>query len=474
MHFKLQILIALIALSITTGIFCEQVIAFEPLAVTGVGKYVSTINWCGCNYVVAGGFNADRSAGLATIYQLNQTTESLISTTNATFGGIVYAAQFNPLCNFLALGGADSNFTNGIIQIYSFNSPTLEPLPNLTMLGYQVNAIGWDPAGSYLVAGGIASDQIGGILQAYSFDGTNLSTTGNPLPLFPNSINSVKWCDNGQYLAAVDNTSTIYIYTFNTSTGLNFAASYLSTASYQSIDWCNGCGYIAAAGQRNNSKLGVIDVYKFDPTSTSSISYITTVTIPSSNYSEAVSVAWCQGCDNLAFAGYSFDGDESDYLKLYHFYSATETLSWVQTYTLPSNLSVNIYPAALVDWCTSCSYITLGGYNSQNGDGFIQLFKSEFPVPPNPSAPSNPTAQKFFHRFPSQVDIINTICWDAVADAVAYNVYADEALSIFLATITNPPLCYSQHQIRSGSSSTYYITAVNELGYESQPAVVTI
>jgi len=45
---------------------------------------------------------------------------------------------------------------------------------------------------------------------------------------------------------------------------------------------------------------------------------------------------------------------------------------------------------------------------------------------------------------------------------------------ILLATITNPPLCYSQHQICTGKSVTYYVTAVDAQGTQSEPAVVTI
>jgi len=66
------------------------------------------------------------------------------------------------------------------------------------------------------------------------------------------------------------------------------------------------------------------------------------------------------------------------------------------------------------------------------------------------------------------------LCWDAVSGAVSYNVYADANLSILLATITNPPLCYSQHQICNGKSVTYYITAVDTKARQSEPAVVTI
>jgi len=104
------------------------------------------------------------------------------------------------------------------------------------------------------------------------------------------------------------------------------------------------------------------------------------------------------------------------------------------------------------------------------------LFKgNDCSTPPTPPAtPSNLTAQKIYNRFPTQVDIINKICWNSVIGAIAYNVYADARLTTMLAAITSAPLCYSQHQIAPGKTVTYYVTAVDINGYQSAPAVVTI
>jgi len=208
--------------------------------------------------------------------------------------------------------------------------------------------------------------------------------------------------------------------------------------------------------------FGIIDIYRFDLLPTPSLSYITTATILSDNYSNVNSIAWCQECDNLAVTGYIVDSHSSrtNFVWLYHFDEATETLSFVQEYTsfVPINIS----------WCDNCRYLAVGGTNQNHG--VIQLYKSEFSSP----APANLHAQKIYHRFPTQVDIINKLCWDAVSGAVAYNVYADANLSILLATITNPPLCYSQHQICRGKSSTYYVTAIDAQGHQSEPAMVTV
>jgi len=145
----------------------------------------------------------------------------------------------------------------------------------------------------------------------------------------------------------------------------------------------------------------------------------------------------------------------------------------VQTYPLVTYplRPFSVSQSDLVDWCGKCCYFAAGSNDADFTTGLIELFKGNACLLP---APTNLHAQKLYHRFPTQIDIINTLCWDSVVGAVAYNVYADANLTILLATITNPPLCYSQHQICKGKSSTYYVTAVDANGIESKPAVVII
>jgi len=321
-----------------------------------------------------------------------------------------------------------------------------------------------------------------GIIQVYGFNGTDLSTIGAPLtPPISSQITSLKWCGDCHYLAAVNVFDYLYVYTFDgySLTGPIISASHSLNAA---IDWCGTCSYIAAGGIDTVSGLGIVNIYEFNGTS---LSFTTSASIPAPiNGSKVTSLAWCQGCDNLAAAGFIIDsgGNQTGFVKLYHFDESKKTLSLSQTYTFSKDFLA--FSPITVDWCGSnCCYLAAGGRAGifPNYTGIIQLFKGNSCLLP---APSNLSAQKIYRRFPTQVDIINKICWDAVTDAVAYNVYADANLSILLATITTAPLCYSQHQICSllrqgfggqeGKSATYYVTAVDVNGTPSLPAAVTI
>ena len=150
-------------------------------------------------------------------------------------------------------------------------------------------------------------------------------------------------------------------------------------------------------------------------------------------------------------------------MQLYHF-------DYAETLSLQQSQNSSFFAVIRgVDWCTDCDYLAAGGSTAGGGDN-IRLFKSI----KQPETPTNLTAQQSCHRFPTQRDIINTICWGAVTGAVLYKVYADIALSLLLTTITTEPLCYTQHQICNGKLSTYYITAVDADGFESEPASITV
>ncbi len=236
-----------------------------------------------------------------------------------------------------------------------------------------------------------------------------------------------------------------------------------NNAHYNTVDSCDNCSYIAAGGVRSN--LGIVDIYSFDSTHTPSLSLITTATIIIAGGDVVYSVAWCQDCNNLAFVATNTTTNDS-LLQLGHFESSSGTLTMQSQ---PLN-----FEAVVLDWCGNCCDLAVVGAleGVSTFTGIIQLFRGN-PCGVLP-APTKLTAQKICHRFPTQVDIINQLCWDAVTGAVAYNVYADAALTILLATITTSPLCYSQHQITQGKTVTYYVTAVGANGSQCAPATVTI
>ncbi len=438
---------------------CDLVTALDPIGTTTqVGtNIINAVDWNNCNYLASGGNDLTDGIGIVAVYNFNQTTETLSPLEETNLEVSISSIAWCPAYNYLAAGASDGG--NGIIQVYKFNSngsPYLEPSGS-SMLGRNVISIDWCQSCSYLVAGGTNSNLVNGIIQAYNFNGTSLSTIGSSTSTnMP--ITSLKLC-GCQYLAAVDTAGNLFIFTFNSLSGLYFAASYAGTSIYSTVDWCN-CGYIAAGGQ-NSDGFGIIDIYKFDPASTQSLSVVASATIFETNF-QVSSLNWCQGCDNLAVCGANYATGENALLYLYHFDPSTMTLLLIQ-----HQPSASLSPT--LSWCATCSYLSVGGINQEQANAIIELYKSDFALP----VPTV-TAQKLYHRFPTQVDIINKLCWNPVSGAVAYNIYADANLTILLATITNLPLCYSQHQVCSGTVSTYYVTAVDANGISGVPAVVTI
>ncbi len=483
-----RVLVAFLILSIAGSMHCDFVPALVPIEpqIQRSDTFFSAVNWCSCQFLVVGGIiasSASAEEGIIGVYQFDQPSETLSLTGTATLGLVISTVGWCPSCTYLAAGGIDFNGTNtvGIIQLYTFdtlNPGSPEPVGSAMTLGgagSAVLSIDWCQSCSYLAALAVQLFVPGpSTLQVYSLDGI-LAPVDGPTPV-TDFISSIKWCPDCIHLLAAG-LSALYVYTFNNllSPALVLSTSVSNNAQYNTIDSCDNCSYIAAGGVRSN--LGIVDIYSFDSTHTPSLSLITTATIPApvNGSSSVYSLAWCQDCDNLAVAGATFDEShaETDSIYLYHFNVAAETLSLTQQYTLNFLLSSEPSTRSL-DWCGNCCDLVVGGAIGMvpTVTGIIQLFRGN-PCGVLPT-PTKLTAQKICHRFPTQVDIINQLCWDAVTGAVAYNVYADAALTILLATITTSPLCYSQHQITQGKTVTYYVTAVGANGSQSAPATVTI
>ena len=422
---------------------------------------------------------SDFTNGLIGIYQFDQSNQTLSFTGTTTLGIGIGSVAWCPSCTVLAAGGQDSS-ANSIIQLYSFD-PLNPGIPEafgsvVTLSGNSsIGSLDWCDSCTYLAAGAGSSGvsaEIFGLIQIYSFNSeTGLSPIANQVNFEDLTIGPVKWCNNCSYLATIvsshtpsGNISTLLVYSFDPEppADLSWTVSYNSGYGYISIDWCDECNYIAAGGI-NQAQQGIIDIYKFDTLPTPSLSPVASMVISSST-SEVISLEWCQGCDNLAVVAVPLPSSLfPTSLLLYHFDSSKNTLTLIQSQPLS-------FSPFSIDWCGNCcNYFAVGG--GAGTKGLIQLFKGNATCL---QPPTNLTAQKIFHRFPTQVDIINQLCWSAATGAVAYNVYADAALTILLATIPAPSVCYSQHQIAPCKTVTYYVTSVDASGNHSEPAVLTI
>ena len=150
--------------------------------------------------------------GSVGVYQLDESTATLSLTCSTTFGGDAFAVQWcqgSPSCQYLAVGGDDDTFTNGILQVFKFDSSNSSLEPIAVPVGVEVDfitSLDWCSSCSYLAAG-----DYDGIIQVFQFDGVTLSTPWPALRAFGGSIMS-----NGAAIANIWLRSIILIlYTFS-------------------------------------------------------------------------------------------------------------------------------------------------------------------------------------------------------------------------------------------------------------------
>lgn len=411
-------------------------------------------------------------------------------------------------CEFLA-AGTDDGAGSGTVSVFSFDPQN--PDAGLTFVtsidqNPAVNAVAWCPNCDFLAAGGVAgANRVGpGLVQVYSFDGSQLVTAGDPV--FTSAhISALKWCGNCQFLAVAgdDDGGFLSIYGFDTSVPGD-GLTELSTVDFgggtnvYSLDWCPDCNYVAIGGFFDGEGL---QIYSFDPLNPiDSLVLVTEALVDIT----VTAISWCD-CNYLAVA---MDNAGTESLQIYSFNQQNQTLTPVGNPIEVATSRVNS-----VAWCGTCEYLTIGteegtvlvyrfdpttgltlfgsteqvgtvatslawcgdcDYLSVGGDtdttGIIQLFELIRALP----APSNLTGQQCVHRFPTQSDIINSICWDAVTGAVSYNIYDGFAMAILLGTVSKSPLCFTQHQICPNVSKTYVVTAVDAQGVEGLPASITV
>jgi len=95
------------------------------------------------------------------------------------------------------------------------------------------------------------------------------------------------------------------------------------------------------------------------------------------------------------------------------------------------------------------------------------LYKGQLP------APTNLTASKQIHRFPTQIDLIHSLAWDSVENATKYKIYLDIGSENFLATeSTNPST--ELHGRNPNTSYTYNVVSVDSHENNGLPTSVTI
>jgi len=329
--------------------------------------------------------------------------------------------------------------------------------------GYDVFSVAWCDGCNYLAIGGNRQTPGGSEIRVYRFDGSTLDTvTTQTYNYNDNMVHSVAWCNGCKYLATGEEQATmgesqIRVFSFDKTNSTLDEVTKKTYGSVQSIALCDGCNYLAI-GEFSSPQIRILSFNKTNST----LNEVTTKTPGATVWS----VAWCDGCDYLAIGGNTGTGGYE--IRVYRFNGSTLNLVTSQTHGAI---------VSSVAWCNECDYLAIGG-NTVDGGSQIRIYKSIFREPPEPpeiQSPSNLLACQELHRFPTQGDLINVVCWNSVVNAVKYNVYTDENLTQLLFTITqNETPFFCHHCRRPNCKDTYYIVAIDVNGNASTPTSITV
>lgn len=175
---------------------------------SGAGTGIKTIDWSPNNNYVSVG----RDNNQIDTYAFNTSSHNLALIDTQTYGGgSVLSIDWSTNGQFLAAGGS-----GGSIKIYQFNTYTRSfSLVNGSQVyngGNNINALSWSPVCNYLAVGGV-----GGPISVYQFNPATFTLTSvGVTQLYNNSINTLMWSANGQYLAVGGNPpEKVKIYEFN-------------------------------------------------------------------------------------------------------------------------------------------------------------------------------------------------------------------------------------------------------------------
>jgi WD40 repeat protein len=220
-----------------------------------------------------------------------------------------------------------------------------------TNFGESINSMSWHPNGNFLAIGGQNPTSGQDEIEIFSFNGTSLTLSYSQS--FDTIINSIDWSPSGDFLAigSEDNDGTttyanqneIKIYSFNGSAlSLTYSQNYGSKV--YSVDWRPDGNYIAVGGEAPDTGNNDVQIYAFNGTSLS-FTY-------SQNYGNRVySVSWSPNGNYIAFGGENPDVNH-DELEVYFFDGSTLSLTYSENY------SSNLHATA---WSPDGNYLAVGG-----------------------------------------------------------------------------------------------------------------
>ena len=294
----------------------------------------------------------------------NSTQAITTSDSNSLIAG--FALRGSEKCSKIV----DSEAANAVSDVEGFAVPygilleaslgseiTWTASPPVPIPGDTVLSVNWSPDGQYLAAG-ISDTSDSERIRIYRFDrvSNTLTQVATPNIIPGDSVFSVNWSPDGQYVAAgIDDTGDserIRIYRFDRSSNtLTQVATpnVIPGDSVISVNWSPDGQYVAA-GMLATGDSERIRIYRFDRSSNTLTQVATPNIIPGDG---VISVNW--SLDGQYLAAGILDTGDSERIRIYRFDRSSNTLTQVAT--------PNVIPGDgvfSVNWSPDGQYLAAG------------------------------------------------------------------------------------------------------------------
>ena len=354
---------------------------------------VNSVNWSSDGqYLAVGGqlYSANNGSGYGLqIYSFDRVSNTLLAgpgVLNPVGGDVVNSVNWSPNGQYVAVGGQLYSANNGSgysLQIYSFdrlnNTLLAGPGAFLPSDSDSVISVNWSPNGQYVAVGGNLSS-VGYGLQIYSFDRVSNTLLAGPGTLNSSDfVGAVNWSPDGQYVAVGGNFSSVgysfQIYNFNRSNNTLLAGPgelNPSNDGVSSVNWSPDGQYVAIGG--NFPSVGYsFQIYSFNRSSNELLAGPGEFN-PSDD--SAASVNWSSDGQYIVVGG-SFTSIGNCF-QIYSFNrSGNELLPG------PGEFNSSDDGVSSVNWSPDGQYVAVGGalrsVNSPFGFGFEILTALQFP-----------------------------------------------------------------------------------------------
>ena len=275
---------------------------------------LNAISWSPSGWhLVVGGNRSSRSLGL---YRFDKNDETLTSTYRISHGATVYAADWHPTENFVAIGSDTASGKQ--VFVYEFN-PRDEDLSDTvtvnTQHGDTVRAVSWSSDGKYLAVVGDRTSNL--TTRLYEFDSSTKTLTLRDSQDHGNTCYSVCWSPDDRYIVTGGigvSGNEVRIYTCDHATktlSLQDSADTISDPAY-AVSWSPNGEQLLFAGDRDSSTTHTIfSAYTFPQKNIITSNTVYCVTGNSYGWNTGISGS---SCSNLMASNVSYRNENRDYL----------------------------------------------------------------------------------------------------------------------------------------------------------------